>query len=285
MSDLEPVFRNATHAEFLTAVEWAAAEGWNPGLQDAEIFWATDSEGFVCIELEGEVVGTGSIVSYGDFGFMGFFIVRPDLRGKGLGAKFWHWRKARLLERLKPDAAIGMDGVFDMQPFYAKGGFVFSHRNLRMAGVAEKRESELLLTPLSEISFEWIEVMDRDCFGFSRSEFLTRWIQPESGHAYGVVEGVRLKGFGVIRQCREGYKIGPLFADSPEVAEGIFIGLSNEVVGEPIFLDAPENNPKAMRLAAHFALSEVFGCARMYLGPAPELPWERIYGVTSFELG
>jgi hypothetical protein len=32
-------------------------------------------------------------------------------------------------------------------------------------------------------------------------------------------------------------------------------------------------------------MTEVFGCARMYNGPAPQLPWDRIYGITTFELG
>jgi hypothetical protein len=75
--------RQATRAELNTAVEWAAAEGWNPGLGDADVFRETDPNGFVCAERDGEVIGTGSIVSYsGAFGFMGFFIVRPDLRGR-----------------------------------------------------------------------------------------------------------------------------------------------------------------------------------------------------------
>src|SRR3712207_9059113 len=29
------------------ALDWAAAEGWNPGLRDADAFWAADPEGFL----------------------------------------------------------------------------------------------------------------------------------------------------------------------------------------------------------------------------------------------
>lgn len=36
---------------------------------------------------------------------------------------------------------------------------------------------------------------------------------------------------------------------------------------------------------ARHRLVEDFGCARMYNGPAPELPWSEIYGITTFELG
>ena len=52
-----------------------------------------------------------------------------------------------------------------------------------------------------------------------------------------------------------------------------------------MFLDIPENNPDAVALAERYGLSEVFGCARMYLGEAPETPRESIFGITTFELG
>lgn len=47
----------------------------------------------------------------------------------------------------------------------------------------------------------------------------------------------------------------------------------------------PERNAEAMALAARHGMSEVFGCARMYLGPPPTLAHERVFGVTTFELG
>ena len=82
----ELVIRQMTRAELDTLVEWAAAEGWNPGLDDAQIFWDTDPDAFIAAELAGELIGGGSIVAYGGrFGFMGFFIIRPDHRGQGLG--------------------------------------------------------------------------------------------------------------------------------------------------------------------------------------------------------
>lgn len=282
---MEDLYRNATREELDLAVEWAAAEGWNPGLDDADIFWETDPEGFVCIERNGEVIGTGSIVSYGAFGFMGFFIVRQGMRNQGIGAPFWNWRKQRLQERLQPGAAIGMDGVFEMQPFYGKGGFVFSHRNIRMEGMGKASRPDPRLVPLAELPDASIREMDRRCFGFDRERFLSRWIQPKAGRALGYWEDDQLRGFGVIRKCQTGYKIGPLFAQNADIAEALFDGLTAEATGEPIYLDTPENNPAAIALASRKEMQEVFGCARMHLGPIPPLPWQEIFGVTTFELG
>ncbi|MCB0257699.1 MAG: GNAT family N-acetyltransferase, partial [Anaerolineae bacterium] len=50
-------------------------------------------------------------------------------------------------------------------------------------------------------------------------------------------------------------------------------------------LDIPENNPAALALVNQHKMVEVFGCACMYLGAPPEIAHERIFGVTTFELG
>jgi len=122
--------------------EWAAAEGWNPGHSDLAIAWQTDPQAFVALREGDRLAGGGSIYSYdGLFGFMGLFIMRADLRRQGLGATLWHWRQDTLLQRLRSGATIGMDGVFNMVPFYERGGFKPAYRDLRYQGIAAGRRS------------------------------------------------------------------------------------------------------------------------------------------------
>jgi GNAT superfamily N-acetyltransferase len=282
----EPVIRGMTRAELDTLVEWAADEGWNPGNNDAEIFWNTDPEGFVAAELGGELIGGGSIVSYGSrFGFMGFFIVRPDHRSQGIGRQLWFHRRDLLISRLQAPPVIGMDGVFGMQDFYARGGFVFCNRDLRFEGVGAATTPADMLVELSAVSFAEISQYDAAHFPAPRERFLKAWITQPDSRALGAVQNGILRGYGVIRPCRRGFKIGPLFAADSDTAETLFLGLGDIAPGEPIFLDAPENNPLAMALARRHNLREVFGCARMYYGPPPVLPHREIFGVTTFELG
>ncbi|MBT8767037.1 GNAT family N-acetyltransferase [Metapseudomonas boanensis] len=285
------VIRNMTRPELDELVGWAAREGWNPGLHDAELFWATDPEAFIAADLEGELIGGGAITSYnGEFGFMGFFIVRPEYRGKGLGNTLWHARRNRLLARLHPGASIGMDGVFAMQDYYAKGGFVFSHRNMRFrADIPERwvtpRIGEQDIVSLAAFPFDQVLDYDRTCFPAPRPSFLSGWIIQPDALALGCRREGRLSGYGVIRRCREGCKIGPLFADDALAANALYSQLAGFAAGGPLFLDAPENNPAAMELVRQEGMIEVFGCARMYLGPPPALAHERVFGVTTFELG
>ncbi len=254
-------------------------------------FWATDPDAFVAAEVDQRLIGGGAITSYdGAFGFMGFFIVRPEFRGLGLGNALWHARRERLLARLRPGASIGMDGVFAMQAYYAKGGFVFSHRDIRFR--AEIPGSPAIppsgnedITPLADIGFDQVVAYDRTCFPAPRPSFLKAWLGQPDALALGCQRSGQLSGYGVIRRCREGCKIGPLFADDAQAAEALFARLQDFAAGGPLFLDVPENNPAAIELARRHQMVEVFGCARMYLGSAPDLAHQRIFGVTTFELG
>jgi hypothetical protein len=95
----------------------------------------------------------------------------------------------------------------------------------------------------------------------------------------------RLAGWGVIRPCRKGFKIGPLVADDRATAEAVFAALAARAGGGEIFLDVPGINREAIALAEDFGLAPVFETARMYTGAIPPLRLERVFGVTSFELG
>jgi Acetyltransferase (GNAT) domain len=57
------------------------------------------------------------------------------------------------------------------------------------------------------------------------------------------------------------------------------------VQGGPIFLDVPEPNRAAVKLGGRYGFRPVFETARMYRGPEPSLPLDRIYGIKTFELG
>lgn len=278
--------RSMTRPELDTLVGWAADEGWNPGQDDAAVFWATDRDAFIAAELDGELVGGGAIVSYQRrYGFMGLFIVRRDRRGHGLGNRLWHERKRRLLARLDEPQVIGLEGVFAMQPYYAAGGFRFVCRDLRFEGVGANAPAPADVVDLSGVAFSEIDDYDRRHFPAPRPTFLERWIDRPGGHAVGVRRGGTLAGYAVLRPCRAGYKIGPLFANDSDLAERLFVELARRVPGEPIFLDTPEDNPAALALARRHDMKEVFGCARMFLGSPPALPAHEIFGITTFELG
>lgn len=288
-SHLRPMRRH----EFDVLVEWAADEGWNPGRHDPDCFWAADPDGFVAVELDGQLAAGGSIVSYGGrYGFMGFFIVRRDLRGRGIGRSLWHARKRLLVERLGAGVPIGMDGVFAMEPFYARGGFVREHRELRFEAPASRLLASHVAQSHSTSVFRLgpvpsDEVIQYDSLHFPgpRERLMRCWMSQPGALSVAAVDDGSVVGLAVARQARVGMRIGPLFADRPPIAESLLVHILDSCAGMPVHLDVPECNSSAMSLAERHGMREIFGCAKMTLGTPPALPWDQIYGVTSFELG
>jgi hypothetical protein len=278
--DKRLVLRRMTEADLALALEWAAAEGWNPGLHDAHCFYAADPEGFFLAELDGAPIGCVSAVRYGSgFGFLGLYIVKLEHRGHGFGLKLWRSGLDHLGDRV-----IGLDGVVAQQENYRKSGFRLAFRNIRQK-IRGGGAGPPGLTDLAAIPIEEILRYDETVFPASRAEFLKSWIGQAQAVALGVVDGQRLKGCGVLRACREGFKIGPLFADDEETADRLFAGLMARVPGAPVFLDTPDANPGAVALASRHAMTPIFETARMYKNGAPQTRLDRCFGVTTFELG
>lgn len=279
--------RSMTLDDMNLAIAWATYEGWNPGLCDAIPFRAADPEGFLMGVLDDEPVAAISAVRYGSrFGFMGFYMVKPAYRGQGYGMAMWKAAISRLQGRV-----IGLDGVVAQQANYQRSGFELAHHNMRFEGVVVHEQStatndEVTVVHLTEIESSDIFAYDRQCFPESRCEFLRKWITQPGTIALGAMKQQQLVGYGVARPCQVGWKIGPLFADSLEVAEKIHAALKLCMPeGAPYFLDISDSNPDALALVEQQGLHKVFDTARMYLGPAPEIDHRRIFGITSFELG
>jgi ribosomal protein S18 acetylase RimI-like enzyme len=283
MQNSSYVIRAMTRKEIDIAIDWAAAEGWNPGLYDANCFYIADPNGFLIGLLGDEPIATISVVRYSDsFAFLGFSIVKPDYRGKGYGIQIWNAGLARLTGR-----NIGLDGVVAQQDNYKKSGFTLAYRNIRYQGTGGGYAStEPGIVQLSTLPFAEICAYDKPFFPDDRAQFLKCWIEQPQSTGLGIIRNRTLAGYGVMRVCRSGYKIGPLFADSPDLAERLFLALkAHAPEGAPIFLDTPEVNPAAVDLAKRHNMTLVFETARMYTGKTPDLPLNRLFGVTTFELG
>ena len=273
--------------ELDTVLGWAADEGWNPGLNDAACFHAADPGGFLLGVVDGEPVASIFAIQYGTgFGFIGGYIVRPAWRGRGHGMALWRAGMARLAGR-----NVGLDGVVAQQGNYAKSGFHLAHRNIRYEAYGRPGVDNDAV-PLASLAVDAVHRYDRGCFPDQRSRFLQCWITQPDCIAVAIPGGQGAQGesgvaaYAVLRPCRNGYKIGPLFADTAVQAETLFLNLLGQVTpGVPVYLDVPEANPAAMSLAARHQLRPCFETARMYTQGQPAMDMARQYGITTFELG
>lgn len=278
------VIKQAGLREIETALGWAKAEGWNPGLADAASFYAADASGFFVGEWEGRMVASIAAVKYGEaFAFVGLYIVQPEFRGRGLGLATWERAMASLGGR-----NVGLDGVIERQAAYSKSGFTTVHRNVRYGGRVRSmgREAGAGRSTIPAEAWGVLSEFDRRFFPAERASFLKAWLaQPGVETCFDERDG-KICGYGVMRRCHEGRKIGPLFAIDAVAARRVLEELLSRVGDEPVFLDVPEDNAAAVALARGAGLAPVFETARMYTRGRPtDVDWAGVYGVTTFELG
>ncbi|MGC4105237.1 MAG: GNAT family N-acetyltransferase [Thermomicrobiales bacterium] len=273
--------RLLTAPEVHIALDWARREGWNPGPYDAASFFAADPEGFWASFHDGEPAAVVSVVRYGtSFGFLGLYICRPELRGMGYGKRVWDAALAA-----SGDRVIGLDGVPAQQDNYRRSGFALAWRNRRYQGLGKTGPVAPDVVDLDTIPFADIAAYDAATFEADRGRFLRVWIAQPDAVRLGIMRDGALVGWGLLRPCAEGYKIGPLMADDASVAERLLDALLAAVPGEPVFLDVPEPNAAAVRMAEAHGMAVSFETARMYRGVAPAIALDTVWGITTFELG
>ncbi|MGW1161461.1 GNAT family N-acetyltransferase [Streptomyces sp. NPDC002513] len=275
------VVTRATLDDWPVISGWAADEGWNPGLSDGPAFFAQDPRGFFIGRLGEEPVSAVSVVTYGpDYAFLGCYLVRPDLRGRGLGLATWKTGLAHAGGR-----TIGLDGVVAQQDNYRRSGFEFAHRTMRFTGPAPAGEAASGVRPAEKADLDAVTAYDSDCCPAARPRFLEHWLTAPGHRVLVRGEGGRLTGYAVLRPARDALRIGPLFADTAEDADALFAALSAEAAGQEIAIDVPEPHTAAVALAERAGLTPSFETARMYTGPVRPFATERVYGVTTLELG
>jgi GNAT superfamily N-acetyltransferase len=274
---------HASSEEWLQVEEWAAEENWNPGLGDTACFHPTDPAGFFMGRQDGRPVSAVSVVNYSDqFSFLGYYLVHPALRSKGLGLATWHAAVPHAGDR-----TIGLDAVPAQEETYRRSGFSPAYRTGRYGGrPTPPGATSPSVVPVTGDHIEAVAAYDERCFPAARRAFLERWLNAEGHHAHVFVRDGETAGYGVIRRARDGHRIGPLFADTPQVAEALFDALIAHLSpDDEVHVDIPETHEAAVSLAAGRGLTPGSHTVRMYNGAPPATRAECIFGVTSLELG
>lgn len=263
------------------ALDWAADEGWNPGLDDAAAFRAADPGGFL-VGREGDTpVACVSVVRHApDHAFLGLYICRPEWRGRGHGWALWQAGLA-----LAGDRTIGLDGVPAQQANYARSGFVAAGRTVRHVGRVAGRPPAAAV-PATAAMLPDLVALDAAAGGVARPAYLGPWFTDTATRRTLVLpRDGRPVAVGTVRRCRAGLKVGPLLAADAGDAATLLDALAAVWPGEPLAIDVPESNRAATDLATGLGLVPAFETARMYRGPAPEGRPGLVFAVTTLELG
>jgi ribosomal-protein-alanine N-acetyltransferase len=273
---------------------WARAEDFAPGAGDVAIYRHTDRQGVWVGWLGSEPVGCIAGVRYNaEYGFIGLYLMVPEQRGHGYGVQLWK----HALHHLADLPCIGIEAAADRLDDYTQWGFQPASPTTRWQRITSDGEPDvavpipvgLRLLEGAEIPAMAVQAYDAQREPSPRPHFLADWLQHPAGSVLALVDGEgRCHGFGRIRPCLlrrgEGWRIGPLLADSPSLATLLLQGLIHHHPGV-VLIDTPGANPEAAPLMESLGFHPVSRTVRMYRGTPPAVSLADLYGLACLELG
>ena len=131
------------------------------------------------------------------------------------------------LSHLASCSTIGLDAVLAQVPRYSKNGFIPCHANIRFRGAAVPCvPSDPAVR--TDVPFEAIVAYDAPFYPGMREAFTAGWWSHPAHVRRAILgQGGEVRGYGVVRPSQAGWRIGPLFADSPADAALLCLPLPN----------------------------------------------------------
>jgi len=276
---------------------WSRKEGFAPGIGDVGIYRHTDRQGLWVGWLGSKPIGCIAGVRYNAaYGFIGLFLVLPEHRGNGYGIELWK----HAINYLDDLPCIGLEAALDRVEDYAGWDFHPSSSTTRWQFVGngsigldgskvDTKDDDLILLEDKLIPSEAVQAYDAMREPSPRPHFLADWLKHPAGKVLALLDqSGTCHGFGRIRPCLlregEGWRIGPLLADSPKLSELLLRKLIDDHPGV-ILLDSPGNNQFASSLFQKLGFSILSKTIRMYRGKQPPIPMNQVYGLACLELG
>ena len=269
-------------------------EGFAPGVGDLGIYQNTDKQGLWVGWLNDIPIGCIAGVRYNDnYGFLGLFLVIEKFRGNGFGLQLW--KKA--LSHLSDLPCVGLEAAPERISDYSKWGFNVSSKTTRWQWLGDGKLLDDDFGDLDNFSFvegssipqNAVEKFDEKRETTSRPHFLSSWLNHPAGKVIAVIDQEkRCHGFGRIRPCLlkngEGWRIGPLMADTPNLLKILLKKLVDSHPGL-IIIDAPGLNNYASEVFRELGFQSESETFRMYRGFQPPVSMNDVYGLACLELG
>ncbi len=288
--------RSLNDSDVSMVTYWARNEGFSPGLGDVAIYKNTDKQGLWIGCLDDLPIGCIAGVKYNSlYGFIGLFIVDETYRGNGYGVKLW----SHVINNLLNVCCLGIEAAPERISDYQKWGFRFSSKTTRWVievdGIASidhvhsNLNNEYSLLEGNNIPRNIIQNYDANKEFTPRPHFISDWISHKSGTVLAIVNNKGLcVGFSRIRPCLfrngNGYRIGPLVADTPLLAAVLIKSLLIKYPGRTL-IDSPGLNPYVNELLKSLGFKPLSHTVRMYKGKQPSISMNQIYGLACLELG
>jgi predicted N-acetyltransferase YhbS len=254
--------RMMTPADIPAGMHLKDAAGWNQTTEDWVRFLEASPEGCFVAECNGEVAGTVTTITYENrFAWIGMVLVRPELRGRGIGTallvKAINYLDAQRIPCAKLDATP------QGKPVYERLGFQVEYDLERQI---LWREPGRGAAPDRPEDVETVLATDRDIFGADRSALLRSIANAAPEFVTVARQGGSLDGYALGRRGSRADHLGPWVARTEPVARDVLENLLLCSRRDVVFVDVVKDNPWAPGLLVKKGFTFSRALTRMYRG-------------------
>lgn len=277
------VIKNSTLSEMPHLCKLAEIDGRNPGINDSDLFYRFDPDGFFIAVNQHEIVGSVSAVSYGDnFGFIGLHFVLPQFQNTAVADKLLEVALNKLGNR-----NVGINCTASQIEYYTNHGFTPYHEIFTYEGITDGVMPSMddIVSPFS-YSFDHLGGFDKKFFPYDRKKLLMIWFNQPQSLLLGKYKDNKYCAYGLYTSSANGFKISSLIANTPQNAQHLLSSLLGHLgKGSHYFIDLPKDNPDAINLAEKMKMKKIKETIRMYSKVNPNISIQNIYSFTNNELG
>jgi GNAT superfamily N-acetyltransferase len=274
--------RVLTAADVPLGLGLCRAAGWNQTEADWRRCLDLQPDGCFVAELDGDPVGTTTTCVFGAVAWVAMVLVAEPARGRGVGAALLDAALAFLDGR--GVATVRLDATPLGRPLYERRGFA------EQLSLARCEGTPLVAPPVAEVEaavpreWEGLAALDEEVTGTDRRRLLQRLFAERPDGVRLVREGKRVAGFLAERAGARAVQLGPCVA-VPEAGSLLLADALSRHAGRPVYLDVPEPNEAALRLALAQGLTVQRRLTRMVRGPWVCERLERLWASSGPEKG
>ncbi|MDR0318959.1 MAG: GNAT family N-acetyltransferase [Nitrososphaerota archaeon] len=257
------------------AVDLANTMNWNTDVADFEFNHFLESDGCLMLFNGSVPVGIATCIHFGEIGWFGNFIVKPEYRRQGAGRLLLEYAVKYL--QSKGVQTIGLYAYPHLEKYYSNFGFktdsdkdvvltVMCNSNVQAAPCGSSLFSVEQFSVQSDFSV--LARFDSEFFGADRSKLLKRLLHDKSSLCYVSFVGKEMVGYVLSNDHGNTLEVGPLVCrpDLPDVALELLRVMFQRLANRSVVLYLSPNQVVLEAFLLELGFRKSFSLSKMFLG-------------------
>jgi GNAT superfamily N-acetyltransferase len=244
-------------------------ENWNQ-TEDDWLFLIKSNPKYCLVAVsENRVIGTVTAINYHQkLAWIGMMLVSKKYRGLGVSKVLMN----TIIKKLDKCHSVKLDATPAGVPVYEKLNFSGEYKIDRMVCsrlpvqiIDQENTGTFEISDIIPDDISSIGTLDKLIFGVERSELFHYLLDNKKEIAFQIKQGDQLIGFVFGRKGSNHLQIGPLLADSLQVAKWLLISVFKKVSGKSLLVDVLTDQQELQEWLRNYDFKQKRSFTRMYL--------------------